>query len=234
MRYDRPELIEILCAEYVLGTLKGNARRRFEQLLVQKPAWAQATQWWERHLNLLMDTIPTKQPPARVWRNINAQLFAKPASRWSGMFKLFSAALLASVATFLVVQFPKEISPESNAAVAMLSDKTAQSGWHLSVGKTEQGKVALSAYSLTGLVQRPTAAYELWLLPEHNAKPISLGLLPQQGHKPLLVSAALLPQLKRGNLAVSVEPIGGSPTGQPTGEVVYQGKLFNIQKGFNS
>lgn len=234
MRYDQPELIEILCAEYVLGTLKGNARRRFEQLLVQKPAWAQTMQWWERHLNLLMDTIPEKQPPVRVWRNIHAQLFAKPASHWSGIMKLFSAALLASVATFLVVQFPKEILPESDVAVAMLSDKTAQSGWHLSVAKIEQGKVELSTYSLTGLVQRPASDYELWLLPEHNAKPISLGLLPQQGHKPLLVSVALLPQLERGNLAVSVEPIGGSPTGQPTGEVLYQGKLFNIKKGFNS
>jgi len=40
----------------------------------------------------------------------------------------------------------------------------------------------------------------------------------------------LIQKLKNGQLAVSIEPIGGSPTGQPTGDVVYQGAFINIKK----
>lgn len=57
--------------------------------------------------------------------------------------------------------------------------------------------------------------------------PVSLGLLPSQGEAVLSVSAQALPLLERGApLAVSIEPPGGSPTGQPAGPVAYQGKLI--------
>ena len=70
--------------------------------------------------------------------------------------------------------------------------------------------------------------FELWILPSDKSKPISLGLLPQQGKKTVKVPAQLLALLQTSGLAVSLEPIGGSPTGQPTGAVLYQGKLVQI------
>lgn len=240
MRYDNPELVEILSAEYVLGTLKGAARRRFEQLVAQKPSWLLSIQWWEKHLHVLADTLPAQQPHARVWANIQSQLFNKAASSqpaasaWSGLFKFLSTAIVASVATFLILQSPKEAVTEQYEAVAMLSSKTAESGWHLSLKQSQVGEARINAYSLASLVQKPSNAYELWLLPENSGKPISLGLLPQRGDKTLVVPAAVLAQFKNSNLAVSIEPVGGSPTGQPTGDVVYQGQLINIKKGLNS
>ncbi len=41
----------------------------------------------------------------------------------------------------------------------------------------------------------------------------------------LPVPAALRQGAEGGSLAVSVEPKGGSPTGSPTGPVIYSGKL---------
>ncbi len=240
MRYDNRELIEILSAEYVLGTLNGAARRRFEQLLAKKPNLLNSVHWWEKHLHLLMETLPEQQPHARVWTNIHTQLFNKAVgtekspARWTGLLKLFSTAMVASLATFLILQSPKDARAPQYEAVAMLMSKTAQSGWHLSLGQNEQGQARLNAYSLASLDQKPNKAYELWLLPEHSAKPISLGLLPQRGNKEINVPVALLAQFKNSNLAVSIEPVGGSPTGQPTGDVVYQGQLINIKKGLNS
>ena len=75
----------------------------------------------------------------------------------------------------------------------------------------------------------PDRAFELWALPGAGAAPVSLGLLPAQGEAVLTLSPQVRPLLERGAaLAVSVEPPGGSPTGQPTGPVVYQGKLTTI------
>ena len=63
MRYDNQQLADMLSAEYILGTLKGAARRRFEQLIRQKPVWAQTLNWWEGHMHLLADTVPAVSPP---------------------------------------------------------------------------------------------------------------------------------------------------------------------------
>jgi anti-sigma-K factor RskA len=236
MRYDNPELIDILSAEYVLGTLKGGARRRFEQLCLNKPTWMESNRWWEKQLHLLIDTIPETTPNNRVWIKINNQLFKKsqPKSIWLDFAKLISVAMFASIATFLIVESPKDDKFENYQAVAILSSSAIGSGWHLNLVKMNDGSAKLNVYSLFELVQRPTASYELWLLPENSGKPISLGLLTQQGKQELLINANLTKNIKNSQLAVSIEPIGGSPTGQPTGDVVYQGTFLNIKKGLSS
>jgi anti-sigma-K factor RskA len=68
--------------------------------------------------------------------------------------------------------------------------------------------------------------YELWMLPNGGAAPVSLGLLPMMGEIALPLDAARTAILANtGTLAVSVEPAGGSPTGAPTGPVVYTAPL---------
>ena len=62
---------------------------------------------------------------------------------------------------------------------------------------------------------------ELWLLPPGAQRPTSLGVLPSGGK--LVVPGAPLPD--GSQLLVSLEPRGGSPTGQPTGQVLYGGTL---------
>ena len=68
--------------------------------------------------------------------------------------------------------------------------------------------------------QVPGRALELWALASGAAAPTSLGLLPTGGSAILRVPARAGTQL-----LVSDEPAGGSPTGQPTGPVRYQGTI---------
>ena len=64
---------------------------------------------------------------------------------------------------------------------------------------------------------------ELWLI-EGEAKPRSLGVLPQTGEGEIIVPDALRDRFAEGViLAVSLEPFGGSPTGQATGLVIALG-----------
>jgi len=82
-----------------------------------------------------------------------------------------------------------------------------------------------------GLVVRPTASIsvptdkdlELWALPQGETRPRSLGVLPPSGRT---LVAQLAPNTQ---LLVSLEPKGGSPTGQPTGPVLYGGWLTTIE-----
>ena len=68
-------------------------------------------------------------------------------------------------------------------------------------------------------------ALELWMLPTGKA-PVSMGLIPASGvrrvplRSPVGVALQDIPAL-----AVSVEPAGGSPTGAPTGPVIYSGRV---------
>ena len=77
-----------------------------------------------------------------------------------------------------------------------------------------------------GEVSVPDArSRELWALPD-GAAPVSLGLMPASGSARLALDdrqrAALAAATK---VAVSDEPAGGSPTGAPTGDVLYVADL---------
>ena len=70
----------------------------------------------------------------------------------------------------------------------------------------------------------PNTSWEMWILPEAGGKPISLGLITTHETQVMKIPAALAAKLDAApGLAMSVEPAGGSPTGIPTGPVLYVG-----------
>lgn len=74
MRYDDPQLQEVLAGEYVLGALHGRARRRFEQLMDSRPALRERVIWWERKLTPLAESMPEVQPPDTLLKAIKKRL----------------------------------------------------------------------------------------------------------------------------------------------------------------
>jgi anti-sigma-K factor RskA len=77
-----------------------------------------------------------------------------------------------------------------------------------------------------GAQQQPDRSFELWIVTPQQQRPRSLGLLAEEG---FTVRRALAdydaPTLHNATFGISVEPQGGSPTGQPTGPVVH-GRLI--------
>ncbi|HYZ62400.1 MAG TPA: anti-sigma factor, partial [Acetobacteraceae bacterium] len=69
---------------------------------------------------------------------------------------------------------------------------------------------------------------ELWVIPA-DGKPRSLGVIPDKGAAAMIVPAPARALMAGGvTLAVSLEPEGGSPTGQPTGPVVMTGTMSRV------
>ncbi|HEY8117734.1 MAG TPA: anti-sigma factor [Methylophilaceae bacterium] len=234
MRYDNPNLREMLAAEYVLGTLHGAARRRYEALRNTRRDWQQSTDWWASRINLLGLTVTSVNPAAKVWRGIENRLFAngKSGFNWWRALALGSSSLAIALAIFIASNLLKAPAPpvfiNSPATVALLANDEAKPGWILSLGKTRSGKTEMRVTALASIAKAPGKSFELWVLPADKSKPISLGLLPKQGNGTVHVADKVAPMLANGGLAVSLEPEGGSPTGQPTGAVLYQGKLTQI------
>jgi anti-sigma-K factor RskA len=72
-------------------------------------------------------------------------------------------------------------------------------------------------------------AWELWMIPAAGANPVSLGLINTHETQTVVVPPALRSVANSAlALAMSVEPEGGSPTGLPTGPVLYQGPCLRL------
>ena len=223
---------EALAAEYVLGVLDKGERDRARRMLLSDPGFARFVRDWEARLAPLADGVAPVPPPASLWARIEAGLddapnastpgvvhtLGPPARRpgtsfWRGA-TLAAGALAAGLATFIVLR-----PPPAQPVQAVLS----ASGAAVFVASVEQdGGIAVRP---VGTPAVPAGHdLELWVLPPGAARVASLGVLPPSG-KQVPRGAATAPGTQ---LLVSLEPLGGSPTGQPTGPVVYAGRLERL------
>ena len=223
MNYSNPELRDRLAAEYVLGTLHGAARWRFERLMVVHPFLKEDVHRWESRLVPLITRLPEVDPPKRVWRAIQRQIAGRKSRRRPALFWPF--AVLASTAAAVALAVLLITAPPSRPPlVGVIADANGQPQWALTTAGTGH-RLRIQAVSPKAVAT--DKSLELWLLPkEHGAAPVSLGLLPATGERTVDLSAASgKPEIA---LAVSLEPAGGSPTGLPTGPIVYQTRLIRM------
>jgi anti-sigma-K factor RskA len=236
MDYSRPQRADRLAAEYVLGTLRGPARRRFQTLLPAHPALRQAVAHWEQRLVVLAASEPGEEPPPRVWQRIEQQLFhANPAQTaprpglWQGLalWRTLSALAVTAVLALLVLPQPQP-APQPPVVIVLQANPEVAQAAQAALGVQASFVASVSADGralvlrpLGDLALQPQRALELWAVPPQGA-PRSLGLVQASGTTTVL-RAQLLQDVAA--FAVSVEPAGGSPTGAPTGPIVSVGSI---------
>lgn len=232
MDYGRPELADALAAQYVTGTLRGRARVRFETLLPSHPALQHAVRDWQDRLIPLTTAVPATAPPARVWKAIEGRLWPAPAAAvlppwWQrlGLWRGLSAAALAAVVG-LGVLLGNPPPPQPPVVVVLENTGTSAANPGSIVASLSADGRALVTRTLTPVSLTADRVLELWSVPPEG-RPRSLGLISANGLTVLKRERLPATLLKGGTaaLAVSVEPPGGSPTGVPTGPVVFAGKL---------
>jgi anti-sigma-K factor RskA len=142
---------------------------------------------------------------------------------WRG-FSLAATAAALLLAVLLVRQVTQPVEPQY---LAVFNNEQAQPIW---VVRADADRGRLQIRPVNAVALAADRAFELWVLPAGGAAPRSLGLLPLPGASvdSELPSAlgALLPTAQ--GLAVSIEPSGGSPTGAPTGPVLYQAAIVRM------
>ena len=214
MNIDRSPLREQLAGEYVLGSLRGAARTRFEKHMQRSDSVRQAVQFWEQALAPL--SAPKQQAPEReLWPQIEARLGwqDQAAERRLGWLPAWGFALVAMISILLWAPWQTRITPDFALDVATSAD--GQLRWQFAVDK-RRNWIDVRVVDVPDLTAQQDV--ELWLLVDGGA-PVSLGLLSEQDGEIQRIEAKVA--LAQGNgLAISLEPPGGSPTGAPTGPVI--------------
>jgi anti-sigma-K factor RskA len=245
MDYSRSELADRLAAEYVAGLLRGPARRRFESLLPAHATLRAAVRGWQDRLMPLTAPVAPRQPSPAVWKRIEQRIgaggggVAEDASResragwrqlafWRGLAGIASVAAVA-LAVALAVPGPAQppivvvLGPAAAPAEAG-GGAVANASFVASV--SADGR-AMVTKPITNVRLEPNRALELWAVPKARPGqaaegPRSLGLVKPDGAT-VVQRGRVLDDVDA--LALSLEPSGGSPTGKPTGPVLYVGKL---------
>jgi len=226
-----PDDLDMRAAEYVLGLLSPAETDAVRRELGRNPALTQAIAEWEARLMPLAAAVPSETPPGLIWQRLEAELGVRDSAQasiaplrprpmlrrvgfWQGTTAA-AAALAACLALLWLrtpaVHYAAVIAPTQGPAAAWLAETRPDGALVVTV---------------LGQTARPAGKdLELWALAAGATRPVSLGVLPASGG---LVVAANLPR-DRLQLMVSLEPAGGSPSGQPTGPVLYAGTLTRTE-----
>jgi anti-sigma-K factor RskA len=167
-------------------------------------------------------------------------------NRWRG-FGTAMAALAAVLAAVMVTSLirpdvlPATLRPKPrvveitriiekpadnpNQLVAVLQKDAASPAFILSVDVANRTMTVRRVAA----EEQPGKSYELWLVSRQFAQPRSLGVVGAREFTTGTALAAYAPDtISDATFAISLEPEGGSPTGAPTGPVLWGGKLIDV------
>jgi anti-sigma-K factor RskA len=184
---------------------------------------------WDERLAPLAAQVPAVAPPADLLARIEAAIGAeggaiapplvepKPQSnvieldalrRKAGRWKAAAGAAMAIAAALAIYIAVPIVSPQD--APKYVAIVTADDGGQ--AGLIIQVDTGTGLATVIPITSPPSGqSYEMWHLPQGASRPVSLGLLPRNA-----VARSTI-QTQPGELfAISLEPMGGSPTGQPT------------------
>jgi anti-sigma-K factor RskA len=235
------EEIDLLAAEYAIGLLEGGERAEAARRAAREPDFAFLVEEWNERLAPMLDTVAPVAPDPALWERIRTSLeepdkrpveivaIRRRLTMWQG----YSAAVTALAASLLLVvglrtaespPAPQPAPPIRPVMVATLAPETGPASLTASYDPATNSLVVAPA----ALNPVPGHDHELWIIPD-DGKPRSLGLVAASRQRRVTLPAGLSPGLvERATIALSAEPTGGSPTGQPTGPVVASGKFARV------
>lgn len=219
-------------AEFALGILPEAEHEGVRARLQSEPSLRAELRAWRRRLSGLDSGFAETVPSPAVWARVEQRLFpaAAKASIWDslGLWRGLTAAL-AAVAVIAIGVNLLAPRPDPNAFAAQLVAALSAQGSNVQVValyNAQSGEVRLT--TLSG-AKVPDKDYELWAI-EADQKPKSLGLLRIDARNDVKLPQSVQSRFGPGTtLAISLEPLGGSPSPDgPTGPVVAAGKATPI------
>lgn len=240
MNYLDRQLLAELSQRYVTGVMPYLARRRFQDLITSNEAVQESVLAWEAYFMPLALAVAPIKPSDLVWRRILNNINTTPRKNKPGNFGSrplvagFSALMFvglvvtstgwwqtANQAPQVIVETVEKPVPES--AIISVMGQPEPPIWIIKI-YPETKNLTVAVQDIPQLV--PEKDYQLWAL-KNDETPISLGILPKTGDAELKLDEVMLASIAQSSiLAVSLEPLGGSPKNVPTGPVIHTAKLL--------
>lgn len=223
---------DLLAAEYVLGVQSSVERAALTERVRDDRAFAKLVAQWEQRLAPLNDDYKPIAPPPGLKAALDARLFPAQKSQASGLWNSLAfwrtlavgGFALAALMIAPVLFTPK---PETVALAPIVAPMQAETGEVRFVALYQPGSDEIRI-SRVKSEKGTDKDYELWLVDDGGA-PQSMGVLPDQAEVRLKVKPEYIAKINAGDaFAVSVEQIGGSPTGAPQGPVIAVGASSSI------
>ena len=220
-----------LAAEYVLGTLRGGARRRFEGWLHQDADLRNITAEWQQRLAPMAEFAGAVAPPKRVWQGIERRLGLKrKAGAWQfwlnenlAFWRSLGMVSTGLAAMLLVVVLTKTAEVPAISYIATLTDDKTQTAMLVTADSRHK---ALDVRLLSDAPVAADKSLHLWAVPKAG-KPRSLGVLAGNRASFPLTDKAVSADVAL--LAITLEPKGGSPDPNgPTGPILYKGPWMRL------
>ena len=230
--------LDMLAAEFVLGTLPVEDRQRVQRLRTTHPELDAQILQWESRLSALNDEIEPVDPApglfARIERSIDQLEQAssqhnevvrlrQQVSRWR-----LSTAATSIAAMLLIAVMMLEPTPTKSPYVAVFQHDDEQPAFLLTVD------LARKQLNIQPVTARPAGnqSYQLWIKDDElGPTPRSVGVLNEHFEvDPAALTNYDAELLRRATFGISLEPRGGSPTGQPTGPALH-GFLYPTGEG---
>ena len=230
---DRRERLDRLAAEYALGTSPPLVRRRLAAIARGDRVVAETLRQWEERLASLAADVPAITPAPRVWARIAARLGIEmrpapappPPPPWWGRLGLWRALTISSLIVAIalgVARFARPPGPDVAPVVVVLAGADAKPALIATASRLDR---YLTIKPVGNTAPAAGQVFELWALPQASP-PKSLGVIPAGRVVQVPLAAPADESLTNiPALAVSLEPPGGSPTGQSTGPVLYSGTV---------
>lgn len=227
-----PEDDELLAAELAFGLIDGAEQHEAESRLGRDTAFAEAHARWQTYA-AAMFSDRGEVPRPSVWSAIEALLPANdvaPMVRPTRSLRWWQAGTVAASAAAIMLGVVALQKPETVFVDVPVAQAPAAPMVAVLTGK--KGLVTISFDPVSGRVTSAANGLdigdhspELWVIPA-DGKPRSMGVMNASAPAWVKVPAAASSALAAGvTIAISVEPVGGSPTGQPTGPVILTGKM---------
>ncbi len=239
--------------EYVLGGLSGEEERHVLQLFNQDSTAASIALIWEDHFTHYLDQLPEQPLHPRLWSSIKHNLesteevsgildtiheegvsglsglltsIRETGKKISNNLKLWqiTSLVLAIVLLVLFSIFPSSSNVAKMIAILSSPSQNSQPGWILKVNQD-------GAAQFKPLVQQNidnNLELEIWTQSDaSNNHYRSLGTL--KSSSAFTINPDTLGQVTPGQFfQISLEPVGGSTSGKPTGSILYQGRLIDV------
>ena len=241
---ERDDDRDLLAAEYALRLLDGRDFDEARGLSERDAGFAAAVAAWDERFAPLFDAIEPVDVDASVWTRIAAAIgrgggdgaeiiaLRRRATGWRNVAGLMTA-MAAALALIIV---PNIIRPDRPAQIVPVAPVSAPTMMARIVSE-DRATAFVVAYQpdTRELLVTPAIAslpagkdHELWVIGASGV-PVSLGVVDDAAPTRMVVPAAKLAEMRASaTMALTVEPDGGSPTGQPTSAPVAAGPLVKI------